>query len=282
MDPRFAQFPRSLAEKSRTDRFPGPKGDIPVLLAHPDWERPAPTVLWMHGRTVNKELDPGRYLRWMRAGIAAVAIDLPGHGERYSAIPTHPRSTLQVIEQMVREIDSVVEALTDPRFGPIFDIDRLAIGGMSAGGMATLLRLCSPHTFTCAAVEGTSGFITGLYCPEESLGLNTNPPWGQSHDLDQVRAIDPISQLAGFRPIPLLALHSESDRVVPVALQRYFLKRLGEHYETMGVSQSLIELKTWPQTGAPEEHNGFGKMGNEAKNAQVDFLVRHLKPTSPN
>jgi len=34
----------------------------------------------MHGRTANKELDPGRYLRLIRAGIAVCAIDLPGHG----------------------------------------------------------------------------------------------------------------------------------------------------------------------------------------------------------
>ena len=75
---RFAQFPSYLAERSRTYKF----GEIPVLLAHPDWDRPAPVVLWMHGRTANKELDPGRYLRWIRAGFAACALDLPGHGER--------------------------------------------------------------------------------------------------------------------------------------------------------------------------------------------------------
>jgi len=77
---RFSRLPSSLASRAKSVRF----GDVPALLAHPDWETPAPVVLWMHGRTVSKELDPGRYLRWVRAGIAACAVDLPGHGERFA------------------------------------------------------------------------------------------------------------------------------------------------------------------------------------------------------
>src|SRR5262245_11172372 len=78
---RFSQMPSALRANARWQRL-GPS-DIPALLVHPDWNsgQPAPMVLWMHGRTVNKELDPGRYLRWMRAGIGACAVDLPGHGE---------------------------------------------------------------------------------------------------------------------------------------------------------------------------------------------------------
>ena len=43
---------------------------------------------------------------------------------------------------------------------------------------------------------------------------------------------------------------------------------------------SLIELKTWPTTGAPNEHIGFGRFSNDAKNAQTDFLRRHLMPAA--
>src|SRR5205823_7492008 len=112
MQGRFTQFPTYLAERARTYKF----GDIPVLLAHPDWETAAPTVLWLHGRTANKELDPGRYLRWIRAGIAACAIDLPGHGERYDAEFQHPRRTLDVLEALQDEIDRVAGALARERF----------------------------------------------------------------------------------------------------------------------------------------------------------------------
>jgi len=37
---------------------------------------------------------------------------------------------------------------------------------------------------------------------------------------------------------------------------------------------------TWPTTGAPDEHIGFGLKSNDAKNAQTDFLKRWLIDTS--
>src|SRR5690606_31340912 len=119
---RFRQFPQALASRARTERL-GP--GIPALLAHPDWQRPCPTVIWLHGRTVNKELDPGRYLRWIRAGLAACAIDLPGHGERLDPSYHTPERTLDLVEQGVAEIDHIVEALAEPRWSGVFDLDRL-------------------------------------------------------------------------------------------------------------------------------------------------------------
>jgi hypothetical protein len=74
--------------------------------------------------------------------------------------------------------------------------------------------------------------------------------------------------------MPILALHSESDRVVPVGCIRTFVDALGEHYTAVGADAGLVELTTWPQTGAPEEHNGFGKVGAEAKTRQVEFLTK--------
>ena len=61
------------------------RAKVPAMLSHPDWRTPRPTVLWMHGRTVSKEIDNGRFLRFVRAGIASVSLDLPGHGERLDA-----------------------------------------------------------------------------------------------------------------------------------------------------------------------------------------------------
>jgi fermentation-respiration switch protein FrsA (DUF1100 family) len=273
MKDRFSEFPRDLAARSRTVRF----GAIPALLAHPDWATPAPTVIWLHGRTVNKELDPGRYLRWIRAGLAACAIDLPGHGERFDPELQRPERSLDVLEQAVGEIDRVVESLPDPAFGRAFDLDRLGIGGLSLGGMAVLRRLCEDHPFVCSAVEATTGWLEGLYFPERA-GLPPAARWVVPHDPARVGALDPKTHLDGFRPIPLLALHSEADQIVPFAGMKRFLDELREHYRQRGADPSLIELKTWPETGASQEHAGFGRFSNEAKNAQTDFLRRHLMP----
>lgn len=269
---RFSRFPAALASKSRSARL---GGKIPALLAHPDWKTPAPAAIWMHGRTVSKEVDPGRYLRWVRAGIAVCAVDLPGHGERKEVALQSPDRTLEVLAQMVAEIDHVIESLADPRWQGAFDLNRLAIGGMSAGGMAALRRLCDPHPFACAAVEATTGNLSALYY---SGTARPRPP---AHPPEHVRPLDAMQHIETWRPIPLLAMHSEADRMVPFDGQRTFLEALRTRYVAAGADTRLIELVTWPETGAPEEHSGFGRFSSEAKNLQADFLRRQLTPTPP-
>ncbi|HMN41791.1 MAG TPA: alpha/beta fold hydrolase [Phycisphaerales bacterium] len=268
MHPRFAKLPTSLAERSRTVRLR--PGNIPALLCHPDWISPAPTVIWMHGRTANKELDAGRYIRWLKAGIAAVAFDLPGHGERTDARLEGAPGTLAVLAELIADIDLVVEALADPIWQGVFDLDRLGIGGMSLGGMAALRRLCDPHDFRCAAVECTTGDLWSLYRPEGPK------PWGQTFAESEVAPLDPLPHIGAFKPIPLLALHSEADRIVPWPIQQNFLQRLREQYAASGAEPHLVRHVTWPTTGAPEEHSGFGRVGNDAKNIQTEFLKAHL------
>lgn len=269
-----ATLPAALAKQTRFVRLPGLRADIPALLAHPDWTRPAPVVIWMHGRTVNKELDSGRYLRWVRAGIAACAIDLPGHGERFEASLHTPARTLDLIELAAAEVDAVLAALNDPALGGVFDLSRVAIGGMSAGGMAALRRLCEPHACVCAAVEGTAGNLAMLYGPSSlPRAVPTHP-----HAPERIAEVDPMVRVGRgeWRHLPLLALHSEADQVVPVACIRTFVERLREHAVHTGANPLEIELFTWASTGAALEHNGFGLAANEAKNRQLEFLSRWL------
>lgn len=263
------QLPASLAAKARAARL-GP--GVPALITHPDWSTPAPLVLWMHGRTVNKELDPGRYSRWLRAGIAACAIDLPGHGERAEPGRQDPDATLGVIDQTRRELDEVLEALLAD-LGDLVDPTRLAIGGMSLGGMITLRRLCEPHRFRSAAVEATTGDLGALYGVRgPSSGEGREP----AHNPADIEPQDPAEHLAGFEPIPLLALHTEADQMVPWPGQRAFLERLRARYTDRNADPALIEVRTWTRTGAPREHVGFGRHANEAKNTQTAFLARTL------
>ncbi|MBL8762968.1 MAG: prolyl oligopeptidase family serine peptidase [Phycisphaerae bacterium] len=265
-------------------RIPGPSGDIPILVAHPDWKAPAPVVVWLHGRTAHKELDPGRYLRWIRAGMGACAMDLPAHGERSDVGRQDPSQSLDTIARAAGEIDAVVTGLNDPAWSGMFDLGRLAIGGMSLGGMAALLRLCEPHRFRAASVEGSAGWLEGLYVPgalpvpEQGDGEGRVPVSGApaTHDPAAVRRVDPVAHLEGFVPIPLLVLHSEADRIVPWLVQRRFVERLRSHYRARGADESMIEVRTWASTGAPLEHVGFGRFSNDAKNTQAEFLARAL------
>lgn len=259
------QLPSALAKQAKWVRL-GPHS-VPCLVVHPDWSTPRPVMVWMHGRTVNKELDPGRYLRWMRAahgGIATCAIDLPGHGERKAEGWDSAGRTLEVIEQMVGEVDGVVEALG--QFGPLFDLSRVGIGGMSAGGIVTLRRLCDPHGYRCASVESTVGNVEFFFQREAD------------YPAAQIARVDPLRRIKGWRPIPLIAMHSRADAVAPVAGIESFVARLKGHYREVGADEAMVTFQTWPETGAPMEHNGFGRVAGEAKAQQVEFLTRYLLP----
>jgi predicted peptidase len=256
---RFAQLPSALKAKTRWERL-GRSG-IPVLLVHPTWTsaESVPVVLWMHGRTVNKELDPGRYLRWMRAGLGACAIDLPGHGERLDRAFHEDEQAFEVVRQMVEEIDDVVEGL---RALKAFDIDRMGIGGMSAGGMAVLARLSRPHPFLCASVEST----TGSWQHHRDHGmfrLRTDA---------EIAELDPSRHLSHWREIPFQAFHSELDKRVSFAGQAAFIEALREKYR----DPSIIDFVRFERTGVPDEHSGFGTFASEVKDRQRDFFKRWL------
>jgi len=257
----FDQLPASVLSLARTVRLAG--GTVPALVVHPHLDRdlgraarPAPLLVWMHGRTVSKELDPGRYLRLARAGIASCALDLPGHGERLDPALQEPARTLVVVERMASEIDGVVAELeASGEFAP----GAMAIGGMSAGGMATLVRLCTPHRFRAAVVECT----TGSWRWQRSRAM---------FDPVRVAAMDPIEHLAGWRDIPLLALHNTLDEWVPVDGQREFVAAL----RARSPRPADVELHEYGPTGAPAEHAGFGRFASDAKDRATAFLARHL------
>lgn len=258
-----------------TETTPYDDGGVPALLTHPEdgWDedgaspRPAPVCLWFHGRTVNKELDAGRYLRWKRIGIAACAIDLPGHGERSGdPVLQAPGSTLLLAEQAAREIDLVLEELASERFNGAFDLERVAIGGMSAGGMVTLLRLCSlglENRFRAAVLEATTGDFASMRWPKVSA--------------ERVEAMSPLNHVADMPTVPLLAVHSRLDEVVPYEPMAAFIEAVREEYASRGVDPELARLHAWDETGAPSEHMGFGRMTNDTKNLENGFLGEWLQ-----
>ena len=265
---RFAQLPNALKERAHFVHLGGGDEPVPALIAHPDpaWREgnvePAPFVYWVHGRTVSKELDPGRYLRWVRNGIGVCAVDLPGHGERFDRSLQVSEQTLAVAERAVGEVDLVLADLRE-RFGGAFDFDRIGMGGMSAGGVVTLVRCCSGHPFSCVAVEATVGDFSAM----EGRRFFVEP---------YVTRMNPMTHLDGWRAVPFLALHSEIDEWIPVEGIRSFAAELRNRYAGLGVDPETVRVRTWPETGAPYEHAGFGKVSNEAKNLQVDFFREHL------
>jgi alpha-beta hydrolase superfamily lysophospholipase len=251
-------IPTALRPNARWLRLGSPR--VPALVAHPTWRAGelSPVVVWMHGRTVSKELDPGRYLRWMRAGIGACALDLPGHGERRRDGFEEPQQTLEVVTQMLDEIDPVLEALGEL---DVFDMTRLGIGGVSGGGMAVLVRLCRQHPFRCASVEATTG--SWRHLKDRAAFRDCWPAAAE---------LDPITHLARWREMPVQAIHARLDEWVPIEGQLEFMEALRERYD----EPSVIEFVQYDRTGAPYEHAGFGLKAADAKKRQLKFFRRWL------
>jgi len=273
-DDRFKQLPKSLQAKSKHHRL---GENVPALIVHPDFDKPqqalCPWVLWLHGRTVYKELDPGRYNRWVRAGIGAIAIDLPGHGERYVEDAHSPTQTVHNLTQCINEIPAILESITDLK---IFDMAKSAIGGMSAGGMITSRTLCNPHNFLGASLECTTGDLLTLYFPESPSNSDLARV---HHDRAEVQAIDTPTHLQTFKPIPLLAMHNQADQIIPHDIQSNFIQTLRSHYTNHHANPDLIEFVTYENTGAIQEHAGFGLYAAQAKDQQLAFLKQLFKIT---
>lgn len=260
----LGQFPRSLLAHALWRRIDG----IPTVFMHPAMKADPPsgahlasdaprlpTVLWLHGRTVNKELDPGRYQRLLAAGMAVIAMDLPGHGERADPALQQPGSLAALIDAALPEIDRLASWCTTQ---PGIDSARLAIGGMSAGAMIAACRLCSAHPFTGLLMESSTGDLLTL-------------PRAADRGGGRLAALNPIDRLVDWREIPVLALHSELDSVVPIGSQRRFIDALRRRATTL---RERITLHSWPATAAPNEHAGFGRVAADAKLLGTQFLQR--------
>jgi alpha-beta hydrolase superfamily lysophospholipase len=215
-------------------------------------------ALWLHGRTAWKEIDPGRFLRFMRSGIAVAAPDLPGHGQRFMPELQEPSNVLNVITQMLDELDAVNgAAISSLGANPM----HTAIGGMSAGGMIITSRLTQPHAWRCAILESATG----------SWGHQRSRPMFEDSTDHLIESIDPINHLTHWRPIPVLAVHSKADEWVDWQGQHQFLDAI----QRLGPPE-LIQKLLYERTGAVHEHVGFGRFSAEVKERERDFYLKHL------
>ena len=140
------------------------------------------------GCTVGQqEIDPGA-LRLLRAGIGFIGVDLPGHGERAVDSYQTVEGTLQTILEMSEELDEVHAAIVgNLRVDP----EQIAIGGMSAGGMAAAHRLVTPHPYRAMLMEASTG----------NWAAQAHRPMFQPLSPEALQAHDPMARLATWTPI---------------------------------------------------------------------------------
>ncbi|MBT8486675.1 MAG: hypothetical protein KJO43_13935, partial [Phycisphaerae bacterium] len=92
----------------------------------------------------------------------------------------------------------------------------------------------------------------------------------EGRDDASVAAADPIRNLAGWREIPVQAIHTRADAWVGFDGQAAFVAALRARYE----QPDHVDFVIYEETGAPFEHAGFGRMAADAKNRQRDFFRR--------
>lgn len=254
MTEKFESLPSRLKAVSSLQTI----NDVPCLIVKED-DTPRPFLFWIHGRTAYKEIDPGRYLRCIRSGINVCAVDLPGHGERLEPELQGANRILPVMMQMVSEIDGVLAGLSEVGG---FDMTRAALGGMSAGGMASIQRCLQTHPFKALILEATCGDWSFLRNKPMCAGLCD----------EAFHEINPVEHLGNWMCIPALAFHSKKDEWIPFDAAESFLHSLRMHCG----SEADIEMVSFESTGAPFEHVGFGRQSPKVKEMQVEFLLNNV------
>jgi len=173
---------------------------VPGILSIPHAPSPAPAALLLHGLGSRKERmadSIGEAL--VRHGVAALAVDLPLHGERTAASQADLRSanSARLFGAWSDAVSEAQLALAYLASHASIDTERLAIVGYSLGSfLANIVAADSPNVR--ALVLAASGDLPeGL--PFESL----------------VRAvIDPLRAIQRVGGRPLLMINGRFDRTV--------------------------------------------------------------------
>lgn len=174
--------------------------------------------------------------------------------------------------------DDVARALTcvlesAPRLG--LDANRYALMGESAGALLAMRLLQElPDVARPRAAIGMYGvYDLGIYRAADSLPLRTFlRTIARDEDVDELVAEHHAVRKLPFTDVPVLLIHGEADRVVPVENSRSLARTL----ERQGVS---VELKTYRGAG-----HGFNYQKLLAPHHTVDsfhriadFLRRHVQ-----
>jgi len=192
-------------DESFTVDVPGNNADAPDHLHMwwlPNADPHAPTLLYLHGtfRALYRNLPKIDALR--EAGFSVLAVDYRGWGESTPLIPSE-RSILADADRAWQEL---VRRQPDPH-------KRVIFGHSLGGGVAIDLasRKHYPVDYGALIVEST---FTNLPEVASAAGvLGTIASWITRQKFDSV---DKIGQVDA----PILMLHGENDRTVPVALGR--------------------------------------------------------------
>lgn len=215
-----------------------------------------PAVLFLHGARGSKDDVPGCVAdRLNHAGVALIAIDAPGHGDRASRGVGAERAEYNRLarwnhyRQAGEELFAVFEAL---QADPGINAERIGLAGNSMGATTALVAVgMGLSARAVLSIAGWAGFARWVPDDPDSTALG--------------EAIDPIVHAAAFPPRPVLLVHGTADDIVPIAGHRALYEVLLPHYSEH--PQDLLFVEHAGDHGTP---SSVVRMG-------CDWLVLRLQ-----
>jgi dipeptidyl aminopeptidase/acylaminoacyl peptidase len=177
-------------------------------------------------------------------GVSVLLCDQPGSG---GALRLHGQPTRSDMEIPAGACFDAMAARPD------VDSNRIAIGGISMGGYFAPRAASVDHRFVACIAWGAFhdliGVATNLVQTEAHSAPPFQAPWVFGTEEARIREIAPsfnLDPVIGDMTCPLLIIHGESDRQVPVA-------QAHRTYE-MATSSPRRDLLVFPTGSWGEEH----------------------------
>jgi dipeptidyl aminopeptidase/acylaminoacyl peptidase len=217
---------------------PAGPGPFPGLLLIPGYERTARDLIFLGTKMAD-------------AGFAAVAVSQPGFGKSQGPPDFVGPKTLAVLTEAYRKLQK--EPFVDPA--------KMGIYGYSRGGMAASL-LAVQLDDVKAAVFGAGVYdFQKLYDDSPLIGVRNNMKQETGMIKEAVIQRSSILRMDRLK-CPVLILHGEKDRNVPVSQALLLRERLTHLHKD-------FEIRLFPD----KEHS----IGPEAGDLTLDFFQRKLK-----
>ncbi len=220
-------------------------GLMPSLFVAGKGTGQRPCLVFFNGYDVTKEVLYLMGLGDLAArGISVLLCDQPGSG---GALRLYDLKTRPEMEVPAAACFDAMAARPDT------DASRIAIGAISMGGYFASRAASVDHRFAACVAWGAFHDLVGVAANLAQTHAHSAPPfqvpWVFGMEQDRLREFAPnfnLDSVIGEMTCPLLVIHGESDRQVPVAQAK-------RTYD-MATSSSRRELKIFPRGSWGEEH----------------------------
>lgn len=207
-------------------------GEIPAIIFRPkEANELIPTIILYHGWSSNKESQRIRGFILSATGYQVVIPDAIHHGERN---PLHnydaenaTKYFWDTIFNNLEESDYIIDEIISKHNA---DPNRIGIIGNSMGGFTAAGVFTHNQSIkTLVVFNGSCGWENFNRKLKESFEIRVTEKLNEIEK--KVNKLDPSNNLNLLLDRPILILHGDSDKVVPIESQRIFYNKIKPMYE---------------------------------------------------